>query len=103
MMGDTVIVKADFVVTGNVIGVGFRRSVKRWADSASIRGWVANTHSGKVVGTVEGAYDDVNNFKTWLAFKGPRNAVVESVTFNKETLKTSFDLPEGPFNVVYEY
>ena len=103
MLGEDVVVKADFVVTGKVTGVGFRSEVKRFADNLGLRGWVANTRSGKVVGTVEGLYDDVEHYKTWLTFQGPAQADIDKVKFNNETLGTSFALPEGDFNIVFKY
>ena len=103
MLGEDVVVKVDFVVTGEVIGVGVRREIKKFADTLGVRGWVANTRSGKVIGTIEGLYEDVEHLKTWLAFQGPPQADILEVKFNNETMKTTFSLPDADFNVVYKY
>ena len=101
--GDEVVVRTDFAVTGSVTGVDFRRSVKKLADDLNIRGWVANTRSGKVIGTLEGDHESIDSFKTWLVFVGPAKAVIEEVKFTNETWKKNYTLEEGSFNVVYDY
>ncbi len=101
--GDQLIVKVDFAVKGTVTGVGFRRNVKSTADRMKLRGWVANSTTEKVIGTVEGTYEDVRDFKSWLALTGPRGANIVDVVFTNETWKPAYTLPPGDFNVVYKY
>ena len=104
LLGEDVIVKFDFLVTGDVTECGFRAAVKRMADNMNLRGFVANTKTGKVMGSAEGTYESVMNFKTWLAFTGPPRAHIANVSFTNETWHTGkFQLKEGPFNVVYVY
>ena len=102
-LGDHLILKVDFVAKGEVTGVGFRRSVKATADAMQLRGWVAKATSNKVLGTVEGPYDDIQNFKSWLSLTGPKGATIEEVVYSDETWKPQYSLPEGKFNVVYKY
>ncbi len=102
-LGEQLIVKVDFVAKGTVTGVGFRRSVKATADRMRLRGWVANSTTEKILGTVEGPYEDIMDFKSWLALTGPRGAKIDEVVFSNETWKPSYTLPEGSFNVVYKY
>ena len=102
-LGDNLIVKVDFEAKGAVTGVGFRRTVKTTADRMNLRGWVANSTTSKVLGTVEGPYEAVLDFKSWLALSGPKGATITEVVFSNETWKPSYTLAEGPFNVVYYY
>ncbi len=102
-LGEELILKVEFVARGLVTGVGFRRSVKATADSMQLRGWVANATSNKVLGTVEGPYESVQNFKSWLALTGPKGASIEEVVYMEETWKPTYTLPAGVFNIVYEY
>ncbi len=102
-LGDHLILKVDFVAKGTVTGVGFRRSVKATADSMQLRGWVANATTNKVLGTVEGPYETVQNFKSWLALTGPKGATITEVVYTDETWKPDYSLPAGVFNIVYEY
>ena len=103
LFGDDVIVKVDFVAEGLVTGVGFRMSVKHTADSLGLRGWVAHSSAGNVIGTVEGPYEMVQRFKTWIAIKGPPRADIDNVRFNNESWKQAYDLEDSPFNVVFVY
>ncbi len=102
-LGEQLILKVDFVVRGTVTGVGFRRSVKTTADAMQLRGWVANATTNKILGTVEGPYETVQNFKSWLALTGPKGASIQEVVFSDETWKAEYTLPAGVFNIVYEY
>ncbi|TPR20242.1 acylphosphatase [Apilactobacillus timberlakei] len=49
-----------FIINGNVQGVGFRWSIKTWADKINIKGYVQNLSDGsvKIVANIK----DVNNF-----------------------------------------
>ncbi len=102
-IGEQLILKVDFVAKGSVTGVGFRQSVKTTADAMHLRGWVANATSNKVLGTVEGPYEDVQNFKSWLSLTGPRGATITEVVYSDETWKSDYVLPEGKFNIVSKY
>ena len=102
-LGEQLIIKVDFVAKGAVTGVGFRRSVKTTADNMLLRGWVANATSSKVLGTVEGPYEDVQNFKSWLSLTGPKGATITEVVYSNETWKGDYTLPQGQFNIVYKY
>lgn len=49
-----------FIIKGKVQGVGFRWSIKTWADKVNIKGYVKNLPDGsvKIVANIK----DINNF-----------------------------------------
>ena len=75
----------DFVISGNVQGVGYRYFVKNKADSLGIRGYVRNEKDGSVFVVAQGK---VNNLKILLEFcyQGPQSAIVRHIEKIKKPL-----------------
>lgn len=70
--------RACVVVHGRVQGVWFRGSLKSFAASKSVNGWVRNRLDGTVEALFEGIEEDVRAVVAWCG-KGPSGARVERV------------------------
>ncbi|PYH46538.1 acylphosphatase [Aspergillus saccharolyticus JOP 1030-1] len=67
-----------FKVSGTVQGVGFRDFTQRRATEYNLRGWVKNTHCGRVEGEAQGSEESVQKLLKDIS-KGPRMAHVVKV------------------------
>ncbi len=76
-MSDT-IVRCRVFVSGRVQGVYFRDSCQQMAWRLGVRGWVRNTHDGRVEAVMEGSRDAVDALVSWCR-EGPRRAAVTGV------------------------
>lgn len=72
-------VQYDIEVRGRVQGVGFRQFTLTKAKQLDIKGWVRNTHDGKVRAVAQGTEQDVNTFIDYLR-TGPSMARVEGLS-----------------------
>jgi acylphosphatase len=72
------VVRASYVVTGRVQGVGFRWFTRQAASRLGVGGWVANHDDGSVIGEVEGRPNRVEEFLAELQ-KGPAGSEVNEV------------------------
>lgn len=70
--------RVHLIVSGDVIGVGFRFSTIQIARELGLVGWTNNTEDGKVEIVAEGSRDKLENLATWV-HKGPPLAQVEKV------------------------
>ena len=68
----------QFLVSGRVQGVFFRRATKQQADLYGLTGWVRNLSDGRVQGVVAGPSARVRDFIAWLQH-GPELARVLKV------------------------
>jgi len=75
-------------IQGDVQGVGFRYYTQIEARKRSLRGWVRNLSDGSVEICMHGKTAQIKNMQHWLAH-GPRDAVVESITFSTASLPDS--------------
>ena len=71
--------RARFVITGTVQGVGFRAWAVIQARKLQVTGWVRNRSDGAVEAEAEGPADAVNRFRDLLA-QGPHGSRVARVT-----------------------
>jgi acylphosphatase len=71
-------IRKRVVVHGFVQGVFFRDSVRRYAVSAGVTGWVRNNRDGTVEAVFEGDANAVERLVT-LCHQGPRGARVDRV------------------------
>lgn len=71
-------IRRRVVVHGLVQGVFFRDSVRQRAASASVSGWVRNTHDGAVEAVFEGEPGGVDALVAYCRH-GPRGARVDRV------------------------
>jgi acylphosphatase len=71
-------IRAEFVVSGNVQGVGFRYFVYQHARILGIKGFARNQWDGSVYVVVEGDKESVETLHKYLQ-RGPMMAFVESV------------------------
>ncbi|TPR16870.1 acylphosphatase [Apilactobacillus timberlakei] len=55
-----------FIINGNVQGVGFRWSIKTWADKTNIKGYVQNLSDGsvKIVANIKNVNNFINGIKS---------------------------------------
>lgn len=75
----------NFVVTGKVQGVWFRKYTKDFAISIGLTGFVKNLDSGEVYVAAEGFKNQLNQLEKWL-HKGSPMANVTSVQKEKGVL-----------------
>lgn len=68
-----------FLISGRVQGVFFRDSTRRKAQELGVKGWVRNTHDGKVEVVACGSEDKIQELQAWLNH-GPAAAEVEDVS-----------------------
>lgn len=87
--------RARYIVSGRVQGVGFRWSAVQEARALGLRGWVRNCADGTVDTAVAGGAEDVARFRQWLE-KGPPGARVREV---RELGATDDPLPDS-FEIV---
>jgi len=80
-----ILVRSQFVITGKVQGVYFRKFTQQKAVELSIFGFVENADDGSVVGEAEGRLDKMVEFKHWLETKGSPKSKIESATFVDES------------------
>ncbi|MBT3864991.1 acylphosphatase [Candidatus Peregrinibacteria bacterium] len=57
--------QAHFKITGKVQGVWYRAHARDKAASLGLRGQILNMPDGSVEATLQGASDDLNEFKKW--------------------------------------
>lgn len=56
----------SIIVQGRVQGVNFRNTVKKYADSVGLKGYVQNKSDGKVMVIAQGDKDRLRDFINWL-------------------------------------
>ncbi len=76
-------------VTGKVLGVFFRQTLKVMAKNNDVFGWVKNLVDGRVEAVLEGNEENVNNLVEWC-HGGPANARVEDVEIRNEKFTNEF-------------
>lgn len=76
-------IRRHVVIYGLVQGVFFRDTIRRWADSARVRGWVRNTRAGTVEAVFEGEPGAVERVVA-LCRRGPGGARVDRVEIEVE-------------------
>ena len=83
-------VKAEFIVTGYVQGVGFRYFVHQNAKRLNLKGYVENLMNGNVQVIAEGKKEAVAELNKIL-HHGPSRAYVQSVEFTYLDNNHEFD------------
>lgn len=77
----------QFEVTGKVQGVFFRKYTVAEAKRLGLVGWCKNHADGqRVVGEAEGAPEQIDAFRTWLAHTGSPKSVIEKTSFEEKPL-----------------
>lgn len=84
-------VAIQFLVSGRVQGVGFRRFVEREANKLALKGWVKNLFSGEVMGLAQGEKATLDQFLAKLKI-GPELSKV--INLQTKTIQTD-NLPSG--------
>jgi acylphosphatase len=87
--------RRQFLIEGEVQGVGFRYFTVRAARRIGIRGWVRNLPDGGVEAVVEGTDDQLQEFEAALR-RGPSMAIVTNV--RASDVSDEVELP-GSFQV----
>lgn len=80
--------RTQFVITGKVQGVYFRKFTQQKAVELSVFGVVENQEDGSVVGEAEGRLEKMVEFKHWLETKGSPKSKIESAKFVDSTVDT---------------
>ena len=86
--------RIHIIVTGTVIGVGFRWWLKTRANERKIYGWVRNRSENEVEALLLGHEKDVDDILK-LCRKGPPSSNVKSIKiedYQQEYFKKSFDI-----------
>ena len=86
--------RIHIIVTGTVIGVGFRWWLKTRANERKIYGWVRNRTENEVEALLLGHEKDVDDILK-LCRKGPTSSNVESIKiedYQQEYFKKSFNI-----------
>jgi acylphosphatase len=78
----TAVIRAAFVVTGRVQGVGFRVAAARAATAGGLVGYVQNRADGAVTGEAQGPTAALAAFRGWL-LRGPTLARVEQLDWRE--------------------
>eukprot|EP01017_Pseudomicrothorax_dubius_P037807 TRINITY_DN5590_c0_g1_i3.p2 TRINITY_DN5590_c0_g1~~TRINITY_DN5590_c0_g1_i3.p2 ORF type:complete len:105 (-),score=19.53 TRINITY_DN5590_c0_g1_i3:127-441(-) len=82
-------VSFDFEVFGKVQGVFFRKYTQQKAMELGLVGWVKNTQTKTVIGTVQGPSDKTRAMRTWLTREGsPKSRIDELKVRNEKTIET---------------
>lgn len=76
------VVRAAFVVSGRVQGVGFRVATARAAAAHGVVGFVRNRADGAVEGEAQGAEAALATFRAWLQ-RGPTLARVDALAWRE--------------------
>jgi len=84
----SILLRTQFVITGKVQGVYFRKFTQQKAVELSVFGVVENNEDGSVVGEAEGRLEKMVEFKHWLETKGSPKSKIESATFFDSTVDT---------------
>ena len=71
-------VRRRLVIAGRVQGVFYRVTMREYAHSLNVHGWVKNRHDGKVEALLEGEEEDVEMLIRWCR-QGPPGARVSAV------------------------
>jgi acylphosphatase len=77
------VIRRRAVVHGRVQGVFFRDTMRRFAQSRGVAGWVTNRPDGTVEAVFEGEPEDVEAMLSFCR-EGPRGAAVERVEVIEE-------------------
>jgi acylphosphatase len=77
------VVRYRVLISGQVLGVGYRAVCQRMAWQRGVAGWVRNLDDGRVEAVFEGDAEAVRHLLDW-ARRGPRLAVVAGVTVQPE-------------------
>jgi acylphosphatase len=76
-------IRRRVVVSGQVQGVFFRDTCRRYAQAYGVRGWVRNCPDGTVEAVFEGEPKGVETMIEWVR-KGPSMAQVDRVEVTEE-------------------
>lgn len=92
---ETAMKTRQFVVTGNVQGVGFRAATAAKAKQLGVSGWVRNLDTGEVEVLASGEASQLDALAVWLE-SGPDAADVNTVQSDDASAT-----PESGFNIRY--
>ncbi|CAK6983595.1 acylphosphatase-2-like [Scomber scombrus] len=75
------LLSVDFEIYGHVQGLYY---TEKEGLQLGLVGWVKNTHSGTVVGQVQGPADKVAEMKVWLSKEGSPSSRITRASFTNE-------------------
>jgi acylphosphatase len=84
------------IISGDVIGVGYRSWMKREAVKLGLIGWVKNREDRAVEAVIQGEEEPIQSMIE-LCKKGPEVAWVEKVTIKEQPVDPNFVV----FEVIY--
>ena len=76
-------------ISGNVQGVFFRASTKRYADDNNVNGWVRNCTDGSVEAVLQGQSENITKVIEWCKI-GPEQATVDAVKVSEQPLTAPY-------------
>lgn len=79
----------EFLISGKVEGVDFRKYAELAAQKFRVRGYIMNTDRGYLVGVLDGHEGEVNKMKQWLLTEGSPRSRIDTVIFRAERKKPS--------------
>ncbi|KAK5854318.1 hypothetical protein PBY51_015398 [Eleginops maclovinus] len=82
--GGNKLTSVDFEIFGDVQGVCFRMYTEKQGLYLGLVGWVKNTHSGTVVGQVQGPAHKVEDMKVWLSKEGSPSSRITRASFSNQ-------------------
>ena len=74
----------SFEVFGLVQGVFFRKHTEKTAKSLKLVGYVKNTRTNTVIGTIQGEPENIDKMKTWLQTEGSPRSRIDKCDFKSE-------------------
>ncbi len=80
----------EIEVYGRVQGVNFRSSVKSFADTLGLKGYVVNRQDGGVLIVVQGKTEELEKILKWIK-KGPVLSKVDRVIENRKNVKALYE------------
>jgi acylphosphatase len=83
-------IRAHVIVSGDVIGVGFRFHTRIKARNLDLKGFVKNLDSGEVEAVFEGEEGNVKEMIEWCK-KGPEYTLVKNVKVEFENYTGEFE------------
>jgi len=76
-------IRVHLYIYGHVQGVFYRDTMRRFAQSLGLTGWVRNLPDGRVEAVVEGEEEKVEQLVSWC-HRGPPSAHVSKVDVSRE-------------------
>ena len=88
----------EIILEGRVQGIGFRWTIKNYAQKNNLTGWVMNLEEGSIKAIIQGNKEDLDKFLEWMK-NSPGFSKVTSLDFKINKPKEIFK----DFSIKREY